>query len=333
MFEPNASWSLPAHLFLVSEWSADCTQHERPRRAAPTRSRRCARAARAHPTIPRVPQRPRRAVTRSTRGPTSPTCSQEPRDLGLLRRERHRARLRERRRAALRAGEAERVDTPGIWNPLPWFDTVQDDHQLGNIQSSASFYAAAKDGTLPAVSWVVPSGEVSEHPPAPVQLRAELRDQPHQRGHAQPRLGLDRDLPRRGTTGAASTTTSSRRRSTRTATGCACPAIVISPYAKRGYIDHQTLSFDAYDKFIEDDFLDGAAPRSRHRRPARSATRRARGRDDPRQPHDRLRLQPGAPTAGDPAGPSEDDAHRHAVARRAPDRALGRRVTPPEPGG
>ncbi len=25
MFEPNASWSLPAHLFLVSEWSALCT--------------------------------------------------------------------------------------------------------------------------------------------------------------------------------------------------------------------------------------------------------------------------------------------------------------------
>jgi phospholipase C len=24
MFEPNASWSLPAHLFLVSEWSALC---------------------------------------------------------------------------------------------------------------------------------------------------------------------------------------------------------------------------------------------------------------------------------------------------------------------
>src|SRR5205814_2533333 len=24
MFEPNASWSLPAHLFLVSEWSAFC---------------------------------------------------------------------------------------------------------------------------------------------------------------------------------------------------------------------------------------------------------------------------------------------------------------------
>ncbi|MGD0854706.1 MAG: hypothetical protein ABSA18_02735, partial [Dehalococcoidia bacterium] len=31
----------------------------------------------------------------------------------------------------------------------------------------------------------------------------------------------------------------------------------ISPYAKKGYIDHQTLSFDAYLKFIEDVFLNG----------------------------------------------------------------------------
>jgi phospholipase C len=36
------------------------------------------------------------------------------------------------------------------------------------------------------------------------------------------------------------------------------PAIVISPYARRGLIDHQTLSTDAYLKFIEDDFLGGA---------------------------------------------------------------------------
>jgi phospholipase C len=28
MFEPNASWSLPAHLFLVSEWSAHCARHD-----------------------------------------------------------------------------------------------------------------------------------------------------------------------------------------------------------------------------------------------------------------------------------------------------------------
>jgi phospholipase C len=34
--------------------------------------------------------------------------------------------------------------------------------------------------------------------------------------------------------------------------------MLISPWARRGYIDHQTLSFDAYLKFIEDRFLGGA---------------------------------------------------------------------------
>jgi phospholipase C len=40
--------------------------------------------------------------------------------------------------------------------------------------------------------------------------------------------------------------------------GIRVPALVISPYAKKGYVDHQVLSFDAYMKFIEDDFLNGA---------------------------------------------------------------------------
>ena len=39
--------------------------------------------------------------------------------------------------------------------------------------------------------------------------------------------------------------------------GLRVPAMVISPYARKGFIDHQTLSFDAYAKFIEDDFLGG----------------------------------------------------------------------------
>jgi phospholipase C len=39
--------------------------------------------------------------------------------------------------------------------------------------------------------------------------------------------------------------------------GLRVPGLVISPYARSGYIDHQTLSFDAYLKFIEDDFLGG----------------------------------------------------------------------------
>jgi phospholipase C len=40
--------------------------------------------------------------------------------------------------------------------------------------------------------------------------------------------------------------------------GLRVPGIVVSPYAKHGFIDHQVLSQDAYVKFIEDVFLGGA---------------------------------------------------------------------------
>jgi phospholipase C len=40
--------------------------------------------------------------------------------------------------------------------------------------------------------------------------------------------------------------------------GIRVPGLVISPYAKKGYIDPQTLTTDAYLKFIEDDFMGGA---------------------------------------------------------------------------
>jgi phospholipase C len=39
--------------------------------------------------------------------------------------------------------------------------------------------------------------------------------------------------------------------------GIRVPGLLISPYARQGYIDHQTLSFDAYLKLIEDRFLGG----------------------------------------------------------------------------
>jgi len=39
--------------------------------------------------------------------------------------------------------------------------------------------------------------------------------------------------------------------------GMRVPGLVISPYARRGVIDHQMLSTDSYLRFIEDDFLGG----------------------------------------------------------------------------
>ncbi|MDP9331131.1 MAG: hypothetical protein M3P11_10905 [Actinomycetota bacterium] len=39
--------------------------------------------------------------------------------------------------------------------------------------------------------------------------------------------------------------------------GIRVPGLVISPYARKGFVDHQQLSTDSYLKFIEDDFLNG----------------------------------------------------------------------------
>ena len=54
--------------------------------------------------------------------------------------------------------------TPGIWNPLPYFTTVQHNGQIGKITAS-NFFRRPAAGTLPAVSWVKPDRSVSEHPP------------------------------------------------------------------------------------------------------------------------------------------------------------------------
>jgi phospholipase C len=146
--------------------------------------------------------------------------------------------------------------TPGIWNPLPWFATVRGNHQLRNISSIRNLFTAARRGTLPAVSWVIPNNKVSEHPPALVSagqayvtnvVNAIMRS-PNWRStaifltwddwggffdHVPPPV-VDRN-----------------------GYGLRVPALVISPYARRGFIDHQILSSDAYAKFIEDDFLHG----------------------------------------------------------------------------
>ena len=52
------------------------------------------------------------------------------------------------------------------------------------------------------------------------------------------------------------------------------PGLVISPYAKQGYIDHQQLSHDAYLKFIENDFLGGERLEPADRRAAGQTPRR-----------------------------------------------------------
>jgi phospholipase C len=147
--------------------------------------------------------------------------------------------------------------TPGIWNPLPLFGDVQHDRQLGNIRSLSAYLRAARTGTLPSVSWITPSGANSEHPPASVhrgQAYATAIINAAMKGPEWNSTAIflswddwggfyDHVVP---------------PAVDQNGYGLRVPGIVISPYAKRGLIDHQTLSSDAYLKFIEDDFLGGA---------------------------------------------------------------------------
>jgi len=144
--------------------------------------------------------------------------------------------------------------TPGIWNPLPDFTTVKQDGQLGNIQSVSNFYNAAKAGTLPAVSWVVPSGPVSEHPPSRISAGQSYVTSLINAVGQSPDWSSTAIFLAWDDWGGFYDNVAPPKVDAN-GYGMRVPAMVISPYAKAGYVDHQTLSFDAYNKFIEDDFL------------------------------------------------------------------------------
>ena len=150
----------------------------------------------------------------------------------------------------------QKASVPGIWNPLPNFDNVKQDGQLSNIQDVSHFFTAAKNGTLPNVSWVVPDNKVSEHPPALINVGES---------YVTTLINAVMESPDWNSTAIFLTwddwggfyDSVVPPKVDQNGYGLRVPGLVISPYAKRGYIDHQTLSFDAYLKFIEDDFLSG----------------------------------------------------------------------------
>jgi len=243
MFEPNASWSLPAHLFMVSEWSARCASSNPAscvNELQNPQSLGMRRSAGVQPDyawtdLTYLLHRGGVSWAYYLAQGTQPDCSDDAEDC---------------------ASAPQRLHVPQIWNPLPWFDTVKQDGELGNVQDINNFFRAAKAGSLPAVSWVAPNGYVSEHPPSKVSVGQSyvtgvinaVMQSPDWDSTA---IFLSWDdwggfydhvaPPRVDENGY----------------GLRVPGLVISPYARSGYIDHQTLSFDAYVKFIEDDFLDG----------------------------------------------------------------------------
>ena len=237
MFEPNASWSLPEHLFLVSEWSARCSAHNDPSTCVNSLDQRePGPGIFGWTDLTYLFHRNSVSWGYYLTSGDEPDCANDD--------------------ALSCVPTPQSPRTPGIWNPLAGFDTVKNDGELGNIQSVSNFYTAAKNGTLPSVSWVVPSKDNSEHGPWSIKAGQSYVTSVINAVMNSPEWSstaiflswddwggyYDHVMPPAVDVNGY---------------GLRVPGLVISPYAKTGFIDHQVLSFDAYAKFIEDDFLGG----------------------------------------------------------------------------
>ena len=247
MFGSIPSWSLPSHLYLVSMWSAHCKKHNDPFSCTNARE-----SPGAPPGWGGKHPPPIYAWTDLTYllhkdhvswryymfTGTEPLCESDATQSC----------------APVTSGSR----SASIWYPLKWFDTVRGDHQARNVQSVRHLFAAATSGTLPAVSWVVPSAAVSEHTDG---IGRVSTGQTYVTGLVN---ALMRSPDWKSTAiflawddWGGMYDNVAPPRVDKNGYGLRVPGLVISPYAKRGYVDHQILSFDAYAKFIEDDFLGG----------------------------------------------------------------------------
>jgi phospholipase C len=243
MFESIASWSLPAHHMMVSGWSANCSIVRDPN------------SCQSEIDLPANQGNQSEEVNKTAEW-TDLT------DLLFRHKVSWGYYVSEGSEPDCRNDESHCIphiqnsSTPGIWNPLPRYRTVQDNNQLSNIQPHVNLLRQAENGTLPAVSWVVPDNYHSEHPTASIQA-----------GQAYVTAVVNAIMsgPDWDTTaifiswddwgGFYDHVTPPSLDAL--GYGLRVPGLLISPYAKRGVVDHQILSHDAYLKFIEDVFLNG----------------------------------------------------------------------------
>ena len=206
IYQSNASWSLPSHLFMVSEWSA---RLHLARRGPVRRREACVSNIDLDLDTAERRRLPNLAWT----------------DLTYLLHKAgvtwknylvagHRARLR-RWRDDVRSGRTAAPRRRASGTPLPSFDTVKADGELGNVVDFNQFYKDVEGRHLPSGLVVLPVRR-GQRAPAGLDLDGPgLRDRHRQRDHGGARtLGDQRRSLSAGTTGVASTITSTRRSST-----------------------------------------------------------------------------------------------------------------------
>jgi phospholipase C len=249
LFEGVRSWSWPSHLYLTSEWAAVCKD---PEKASSCVTNPNAGKPHADTHLPWVTL----FQLLETKGVswkyylgegTEPDC--EDGEMTC-------------------PPKIQNSRVPSIWNPAPLFNWIRakgPEYLARHTPKAEQFVADVKNGTLPQVSWVVPSDPYSEHPPGGVTRGMEyvtamvnaVMESPYWKDtvifiawddwggfydHVVPPNVDGNDTERTPVQGY----------------GLRVPGMMISAYAKAGTIDHHTLSLDSYATFIEDLFTNRA---------------------------------------------------------------------------
>ncbi len=148
--------------------------------------------------------------------------------------------------------------TPVNWNPLPGFATVRKADQLDHIAPYEDFMAGLPTGDFPAVSWVIPSARVSEHPGKGTMRPGYAYVTKTINAIAQSPAWDDTVILLTWDDWGGLYDHVRPPRVDPLGLGIRVPAIVLGPYAKQGVVQHDVLSFDSYLRFIEDVFLGGS---------------------------------------------------------------------------
>lgn len=249
LFESVASWSYPAHVSLVSNWVAKCTSAS-PLSCAWATDLALADTNFSWTYLPYLLDKSGVSWKYYLAEGDEPDCSNG---------------------AITCAPKVQNSKVPGIWNPIPAFTLFTESVTANPLYKSHvtpvdSFLVDVRDGQLPAVSWLAPNQDVSEHNPSDI-VNGMNYVTTLVNAVAQSRYAADTAIfiswddwggfydhvpPPILTTGYKS------GKLVTFGWGFRVPGLVISPYAKPKNIDHQYLSFDNYNRFIEDIFLNGA---------------------------------------------------------------------------
>ena len=154
--------------------------------------------------------------------------------------------------------QLEDPDKYTYWNPLPAFSAVQNDPvQRSYLVDTAQFYLDAASGNLPQVCWVTPyfGSALCEHPAFRGGVRLGM-------AYVTGLVNAVMQGPNWNSSAIFITWDDwggyydhvPPPRVDEYGYGIRVPGLVISPYARQGYIDHKTYSFESWLKIVEERF-------------------------------------------------------------------------------